>query len=145
MRNLWHEWKVFSLEKKLTTVIVPLVVVVIAAILAPAILDRLKPSPPAKVLGAKLENLHVATHVTLDEFSATQKTASLPSGGDGMRMAAVVLQDVTVSASIPQRLLGFGDLIVDNASELGGTTVLHNISNPRHYADLLLRQLRRWH
>ncbi len=55
------------------------------------------------------------------------------------------IQDVTVSASIPQRVLGFGDLIVDNASELGGTTVLHNISNPRHFADLLLRQLRRWH
>lgn len=54
------------------------------------------------------------------------------------------IQDVTVSASIPQRMLGFGDVIVDNASELGGTTVLHNISNPRHYADLLLRQLRRW-
>ena len=53
------------------------------------------------------------------------------------------IQDVTVSASIPQRILGFGDLIVDNASELGGTTVLHNISNPRHYADLLLRELRR--
>jgi uncharacterized membrane protein YdbT with pleckstrin-like domain len=55
------------------------------------------------------------------------------------------IQDVTVSASIPQRILGFGDLIVDNASELGGTTVLHNITNPRHYADLLLRELRRWH
>jgi len=55
------------------------------------------------------------------------------------------IQDVTVSARIPQRILGFGDLIVDNASELGGTTVLHNISNPRHYADLLLRELRRWH
>lgn len=55
------------------------------------------------------------------------------------------IQDVTVSASIPQRILGFGDLIVDNASEMGGTTVLHNISNPRHYADLLLRELRRWH
>ncbi len=55
------------------------------------------------------------------------------------------IQDVTVSASIPQRLLGFGDVIVDNASELGGTTILHNISKPRHYADLLLRELRRWH
>ena len=54
------------------------------------------------------------------------------------------IQDVTVSASIPQRVLGFGDLIVDNASDTGGTTVLHNISNPRHYADLLLRELRRW-
>ena len=55
------------------------------------------------------------------------------------------IQDVTVSASIPQRLLRFGNIIVDNASELGGTTVLHNISDPRHYADLLLRELRRWH
>ncbi len=54
------------------------------------------------------------------------------------------IQDVTVAASIPQRILGFGDLIVDNASEMGGTTVLHNINTPRHYADLLLRELRRW-
>ena len=55
------------------------------------------------------------------------------------------VQDVTVSASIPQRLLGFGDIIVDNASDVGGSTVIHNISRPRHYADLLLRELRRWH
>ena len=55
------------------------------------------------------------------------------------------VQDVTVSASIPQRILGFGDIIVDNASEFGGSTVMHNISSPRHYADLLLRELRRWH
>jgi uncharacterized membrane protein YdbT with pleckstrin-like domain len=55
------------------------------------------------------------------------------------------IQDVTVSASIPQRLLGFGDLIIDNASDLGGTTVLHNISHPRRHADLLLRELRRTH
>lgn len=55
------------------------------------------------------------------------------------------VQDVTVSASIPQRLMGFGDIIVDNASEVGGTIVMQNISTPRHYADLLLRELRRWH
>src|SRR6266576_2542221 len=51
------------------------------------------------------------------------------------------IQDVTVSASIPQRILGFGDVVIDNASELGGHTVLHNINDPRHYADLLLRQM----
>jgi uncharacterized membrane protein YdbT with pleckstrin-like domain len=55
------------------------------------------------------------------------------------------VQDVTVSASIPQRLLGFGDIIVDNASDMGGQTVMHNIYSPRHYAELLLRELRRWH
>lgn len=54
------------------------------------------------------------------------------------------IQDVTVQASIPQRMLGFGDVIVDNASEVGGSTVFRNINNPRHYADLLLRELRRW-
>jgi membrane protein YdbS with pleckstrin-like domain len=54
------------------------------------------------------------------------------------------IQDVTVQASIPQRIMGFGDIIVDNASEIGGSTILHNINNPRHYADLLLRELRRW-
>ena len=55
------------------------------------------------------------------------------------------VQDVTVQATIPQRLMGFGDIIIDNASELGGSIVMHNISKPRHYADLLLRELRRWH
>jgi len=55
------------------------------------------------------------------------------------------IQDVTVSATIPQRVLGFGDLIVDNASDVGGSTILHNINNPRRHADLLLRELRRWH
>ena len=55
------------------------------------------------------------------------------------------IQDVTVSASIFQRILGFGDVVIDNATEVGGTTVLRNINNPRHYADLILRQLRQWH
>jgi uncharacterized membrane protein YdbT with pleckstrin-like domain len=54
------------------------------------------------------------------------------------------IQNVTVSASVPQRILRFGNVIVDNAAELDGATVLHNINNPRFYADQLLRELRRW-
>ena len=57
----------------------------------------------------------------------------------------VKIQDVTVSASIFQRLLGFGDVVVDNASEIGGTTILHNINNPRQYSDLILREMRDRH
>jgi membrane protein YdbS with pleckstrin-like domain len=53
------------------------------------------------------------------------------------------IQDVTVSSTIPQRMLGYGNLIIDNASEQGGNVVLKNISDPRHHADLLLRELRR--
>ena len=52
------------------------------------------------------------------------------------------IQDVTVSATVPQRMLGFGNLIIDNASETGGKIVLKNINSPKKYADILLRQMR---
>jgi len=52
------------------------------------------------------------------------------------------IQDVTVSATIWQRILGFGDIVIDNASEQGGKVVLKNINSPRHFADMLLRQMR---
>lgn len=53
------------------------------------------------------------------------------------------IQDVTVEASIPQRMLGFGNLIVDNAGEPGGKLVLRNIDAPKKHADALLKQMRR--
>jgi len=53
------------------------------------------------------------------------------------------IQDVTVSAGIVQRLLGFGNLTIDNASDDGGKVVLRNINTPKFYADVLLRQMRR--
>ena len=52
------------------------------------------------------------------------------------------IQDVTVSATVLQRLLGFGNLVIDNASEEGGKVVLRNINTPKHYADVLLKQMR---
>jgi uncharacterized membrane protein YdbT with pleckstrin-like domain len=53
------------------------------------------------------------------------------------------IQDVTVEATVPQRMLGFGNLIVDNASENGGKIVLKNIDAPKKHADILLKQMRR--
>lgn len=53
------------------------------------------------------------------------------------------IQDVTVSASFTQRLLGFGNLIIDNASEEGGKIIIRNIDHPRDKADLLLSELRK--
>ena len=52
------------------------------------------------------------------------------------------IQDVTVSATVPQRILGFGDIVIDNASDLGGKAVMKNINSPKHYADILLKQMR---
>lgn len=53
------------------------------------------------------------------------------------------IQDVTVSATMMQRFLGFGDIIIDNASEDGGKVVLDNINDPREYTNLILKQMRR--
>jgi membrane protein YdbS with pleckstrin-like domain len=54
------------------------------------------------------------------------------------------IQDVTVSSTITQRLMGYGNVVIDNASDIGGETVLKNIQNPRQYADMILRELRRF-
>jgi len=52
------------------------------------------------------------------------------------------IQDVTVAANVWQRMLGFGDVVIDNASEQGGKVALKNIDSPRRYADMLLKQMR---
>lgn len=52
------------------------------------------------------------------------------------------IQDVTVSATVPQRMLGFGNLIIENAGEKDGQIVLKNINSPKKYADILLKQIR---
>lgn len=54
------------------------------------------------------------------------------------------IQNVTVTASIMQRLLRFGDVVIDDANAQTGKTVLDNIPDPRSHADMLLRELRRW-
>ncbi|MEO8073512.1 MAG: PH domain-containing protein [Acidobacteriota bacterium] len=53
------------------------------------------------------------------------------------------IQDVTVSATVTQRLLGFGNLVIENAGENNNQIVLKNINSPRRYADVLLKQMRR--
>lgn len=52
------------------------------------------------------------------------------------------IQDVSVSSTILQRMMGFGDLVIDNASEDGGKIVLKNINTPKKYADILLKEMR---
>ena len=52
------------------------------------------------------------------------------------------IQDVSVSSTILQRMLGFGNLVIDNASEDGGKVILKNINTPKKYADMLLKEMR---
>lgn len=73
--------------------------------------------------------------IEIDTGFISRTTRNIPLGK---------IQDVTVNASVMQRLLGFGDLVIENAGETTGSIVLKNISSPRHYADLLLKQLRQF-
>ncbi len=71
--------------------------------------------------------------VQIDEGFISQKTRNVPLRN---------IQDVMVSSSISQRMLGFGNLIIENASESNGRIVLKNVDTPKHYADILLKQMR---
>jgi uncharacterized membrane protein YdbT with pleckstrin-like domain len=53
------------------------------------------------------------------------------------------IQDVVIKATVPQRLLGFGDIIIENATEEDEQIILKNINSPGKYADILLKQMRR--
>ncbi len=53
------------------------------------------------------------------------------------------VQDVTVSETLRERLLGIGDVLIDSAA-LDSKISLDDINNPRKYADLILEQAQRW-
>lgn len=55
------------------------------------------------------------------------------------------IQDVSVSAGIFQRMLGFGNLVIENANENDGKIILKDINSPKKYADTLLKQIRLLH
>ena len=73
--------------------------------------------------------------IEIDEGFISRTTRNIPLRN---------IQDVSVTTSIPQRLLRFGNVVVDNASDSAGATVLRDIPEPRRHADLILRELRRW-
>ncbi len=71
--------------------------------------------------------------IVIDQGLISKQTRNVPLGR---------IQDVTVPATIFQRMLGFGNLVIENANETGGRVVLKNINSPKKYADVLLRQMR---
>ena len=52
------------------------------------------------------------------------------------------IQDVTVTASVWQRFLKLGDIVIDSASDMGRIH-LNEIHHPERYANIILGQLRR--
>jgi len=72
--------------------------------------------------------------VEIDEGLLSKTTRNVP-----LR----IIQDVTVSANFFQRILGFGDVEIENANENDARIVLRNIDSPKKYAAALLEQMRR--
>lgn len=75
-----------------------------------------------------------ADKLEIDQGLISRTTTSIP-------LARV--QDVTVKSTVTQRLLGLGDIIVDNAGTDGDRIVFVNIDRPRKYADILLEQVQK--
>ena len=145
------EHAIFTVRPTLLFVKLGYAAAVIGAIIAVVLLARIDvPAVISIPLALALLLIPAYYHVkrNMIRYTVTDSKIEIDTGLIARKTRNIPLskiQDVTVSASIPQRILGFGDVIVDNASEVGGTTVLKSINNPRHYADLLLRELRRWH
>lgn len=98
----------------------------LALLLIPAYKHLMRNSVRYKLTDSKIE---------IDEGFVSRTTRNIPLRN---------IQDVSVTTTIPQRLLRFGNVVIDNASEAGGHTVLRNIPDPRRHADQILRELRRW-
>ncbi len=82
----------------------------------------------------------------LVRYTLTETKLEIDSGFISRTTRSIPLrriQDVTVSATVLQRLLGFGSLTIDNASDDTEKITLANINKPRDHADTLLRQMRR--
>jgi membrane protein YdbS with pleckstrin-like domain len=53
------------------------------------------------------------------------------------------IDNVEVSETLRERLIGIGDVLIDSAA-LDRKMVLNNIKNPRKYADMIMDQLQSW-
>lgn len=142
--------RIFSVTPTLKFVYAGYAATVLAAFLLVIVLTIFLPmvSPLiAVVAGLLLLLIPVYFHLKkkLVRYTLTDTTIEIDRGLISRTTQNIPLrrvQDVTVSSTVMQRLLGFGDVIIDNASEDGGKVVLDDIDTPKKYADMMLRQIR---
>jgi uncharacterized membrane protein YdbT with pleckstrin-like domain len=142
---------IFSVTPTLKFVITGYVIAVIAAFVFVALMGLVLPGVWWLIaVGVGILFLAVPAYYHLKQklvrYTLTETTIEIDRGLISRSTQNIPLrriQDVTVSSTFLQRLLGFGDVVVDNASEIGGKVILDNIDSPRKYADMLLEQMRR--
>ena len=141
---------VFDIGPTLKFVKVGYVAAVIAAFIVVAASTLIKPEiipvAAAMIAGMSLMLIPAFFHLRskLVRYRLTGSTVEIDSGLISRTTQNIPLgriQDVTVTSTPMQRLLGFGDIVIDNASETGGKIVLKNIDSPRRYAQQLLNEM----
>ena len=141
------EAPIFSIGPTLIFVKIGYVMAALGALLLVAILSIFQVTAWISIIFGLLLFLIPAFYhakAKLVKYSLTGSQIEVDTGLVGRTTRSIPLrtiQDVTVATSATQRLLGFGDLVIDNASEQGGKVVLKNINSPKQYADLMLKQM----
>jgi len=142
------EAEIFSISPTLLFVKAGYVLAAVAALLFVAILSIFSVAAMYSIpLGLALFLIPAFYHIKqrLVSYTLTDTKVEIDSGFIARTTQNIPIrriQDVTVTTSIVQRLLGFGDLVIDNASDQVGKVVLKNINKPQKYADILLKQMR---
>ena len=143
--------RIFSITPTLKLVYLGYVLAVLGAFLLVGIVSLFMTTmvgiTASVILGMALLLVPLFFHIRkkLVRYTLTDATIEIDRGLISRTTQNIPLrrvQDITVSASVTQRMLGIGDLIVDNASEDGGKVVLAGIDAPKKYADMMLRQMR---
>ncbi|MCY7348790.1 MAG: PH domain-containing protein [Pyrinomonadaceae bacterium] len=145
------EKQIFSISPTLMFVKIGYGLTILGALLLVAFFSVFIPSVPAWMLviaGLSLLLIPAFYHLKhkIVRYTLTDSKIQIDEGLISKTTRNVPLrtiQDVTVSATVPQRMLGFGNLIIENAGETGSRIVLKNINSPKKHADVLLRQMRR--
>ena len=141
------EERIFSISPTMKFVYIGYAIAVLAAFALVALLTFFVPTIISVVVGAALLLIPAYYHLRqkLVRYSLTDATIEIDRGLVARTTQNIPLrrvQDVTVSATLFQRLLGYGDITIDNASEDGARVVLDNVDSPRKYADQILKQMR---
>jgi uncharacterized membrane protein YdbT with pleckstrin-like domain len=126
----------------IATVFVAFALVILLTLLIPGFVPVI-----GVIIGFFLLLIPVYYHVRqkMIRYSLTDNTIEIDRGLISRSTQNIPLrriQDVTVTSTLFQRILGYGDITIDNASEDGGKVVLDNVDQPRKYADLILREMR---
>jgi uncharacterized membrane protein YdbT with pleckstrin-like domain len=143
--------RIFSITPTLKFVYVGYVLAVIGAFLLVGIVSLFLATTvsvfASVILGMALLLIPLYFHLRakLVRYTLTDTTIEIDRGLISRTTQNIPLrriQDVTVSATMTQRMLGMGNVIIDNASEDGGKVILDDIDSPKKYAELMLRQMR---